>query len=429
MQTVAPWKLFERYGVELEYMICDQKTLNVLPITDKVIYELQGSYSNEVDLGNNIACSNELALHVIEFKTIEPESYLSKDLRKRFEKAIHKISAILEKMGAVLVPSGMHPWMDPTRELQLWNHEYNPIYEAYNRIFHCQGHGWANLQSTHLNISFATDEEFKALHSAIRWLLPLMPGLAASSPYIDGKESGYADTRLFVYKDNQKAIPSIAGHVIPEPVASQKEYVESILRPMWRDIAPFDGEKILQEEWLNSRGAIARFDRMAIEIRVLDIQENPSADFAILNAIVFVLQKLAQKVLSQALPYNAIQTEELKKLFFLVAQHGAEAEILHPEYLKLFGVAQKEKPLKAKDIWKMVLGEDFLSKEPIIRTIVEKGTLSERMRVPHTSLPLEKALPLVVAQLAHTLRYNVPFYQFESQQAHYNERDTMACHM
>ncbi|HAL85576.1 MAG TPA: hypothetical protein DCM31_01010, partial [Deferribacteraceae bacterium] len=37
---------------------------------------------------------------------------------------------------------------------------------------------------------------------------------------------------------------------------------------MYRDIAPYDPECILQEEWLNSRGAIARFDRKAIEIRL-----------------------------------------------------------------------------------------------------------------------------------------------------------------
>ena len=47
------------------------------------------------------------------------------------------------------------------------------------------------------------------------------------------------------------------------------------------DIAPLDPDGTLQHEWLNSRGAIARFDRNAIEIRVLDIQECPVADLAI----------------------------------------------------------------------------------------------------------------------------------------------------
>ena len=44
---------------------------------------------------------------------------------------------------------------------------------------------------------------------------------------------------------------------------------------MYRAIDPLDTEGILQEEWLNSRAAIARFDRGAIEIRCMDTQECP----------------------------------------------------------------------------------------------------------------------------------------------------------
>jgi hypothetical protein len=32
---------------------------------------------------------------------------------------------------------------------------------------------------------------------------------------------------------------------------------------------------VLRHEWVNARGAIARFDRSAIEIRVLDVAECP----------------------------------------------------------------------------------------------------------------------------------------------------------
>ena len=43
----------------------------------------------------------------------------------------------------------------------------------------------------------------------------------------------------------------------------------------------YDTKKILDHHFLNSRGAIARFDRNAIEIRLVDIQECPKADIAI----------------------------------------------------------------------------------------------------------------------------------------------------
>ena len=70
-----PLSLFEGYGVELEYMIVDSTTLGVRPITDRVLAEVAGEITTEVEL-EEIAWSNELALHVIELKTNGPASSL-----------------------------------------------------------------------------------------------------------------------------------------------------------------------------------------------------------------------------------------------------------------------------------------------------------------------------------------------------------------
>ena len=83
---------------------------------------------------------------------------------------------------AILLPTAMHPWMDPHTETLLWPHGNRDIYHTYNRIFNCQGHGWSNLQSVHVNLAFKGDEEFGRLHGAIRLLLPLLPALAITSP-------------------------------------------------------------------------------------------------------------------------------------------------------------------------------------------------------------------------------------------------------
>ena len=184
----------------------------------------------------------------------------------------------------------MHPWMDPDHELKLWPHDYNPIYEVYNRIFDCRGQGWANLQWAHLNLPFASDDQFGRLHAAIRILLPLLPALAASSPVVAGALTGYADNRMRFYRHNSQRVPSLTGQVVPEVVFNCADYEQHIFQVMYRDIAPFDTDKILCHEWLNSRGAIARFDRHAIEIRVLDVQDVPAVDIAICEVIVAVFE-------------------------------------------------------------------------------------------------------------------------------------------
>ena len=142
------------------------------------------------------------------------------------------------------------------------------------------------LQSTHLNLPFYDDEEFAKLHAAIRLVLPILPALCASSPILDGKLTGSMDTRLKYYKTNQAKIPSITGKVIPEAVFSKRNYLNTIYEKIKTDIAPYDPNEELNAIWVNSRGAIPRFDRGSIEIRIMDIQECPAADIAALTLVI-----------------------------------------------------------------------------------------------------------------------------------------------
>lgn len=335
MSSPAPLHLFEAFGVELEYMIVDAETLAVLPITDKVLYQIAGDYVSQVDLPD-VAWSNELVLHVIELKTAEPAAALE-PLAERFQEHVGRVNELLEPLGGRLMPSAMHPWMDPFKEMVLWPHEYSPVYEAYHRIFDCRGHGWANLQSVHLNLPFADDKEFGRLHAAVRLLLPLMPALAASSPIMDGHVTGPLDNRLDVYRTNARRVPSCTGLVIPEPVFTKADYERQIFQRMYADIAPLDPEGVLQHEFLNSRGAIARFERNSIEIRVLDVQECPAADLAICQAITTVLRALVDERWTDLKTQQAVPTEPLAALFMEATRTAERTVIRDRTYLDLFG--------------------------------------------------------------------------------------------
>ncbi len=81
--------LFSVYGIEVEYMIIDKDSFDVLPITDKLIYQVANEYLNEIEQGE-IAWSNELALHVIELKTNGPAKTL-KGLPELFLKNLTNI--------------------------------------------------------------------------------------------------------------------------------------------------------------------------------------------------------------------------------------------------------------------------------------------------------------------------------------------------
>jgi glutamate---cysteine ligase / carboxylate-amine ligase len=335
MSRRPAFHLFERFGVELEYMIVHADSLAVLPIADRVLHAVAGRYLSEIEMGS-IAWSNELALHVIELKTNGPAPALD-GLADDFQSHVAHINRILEPLGGRLMPTAMHPWMDPQREMRLWPHEHSPVYEAFNRIFDCRGHGWANLQSVHLNLPFADDEEFARLHAAIRLLLPLMPALAASSPIVDGRPTGQRDSRLEVYRHNGRRIPRMAGRVIPEPVYCRRDYEREILQPLYRDIAPLDPASVLQHEWLNARGAIARFDRNTIEIRVLDVQECPQADLAVCRLITDTLRALCEERWLPLAQLQAFTTESLQGILLDTIRDAEAAQVHDPAYAAALG--------------------------------------------------------------------------------------------
>ncbi len=374
-------------------MIVDRNTLNVKPIADKLLFEVAASQVNEVDRGQ-IAWSNELVLHVVELKTNGPAQKLD-GLQNLFQKEVREINRILESYDACLMPGAMHPWMDPDSEMKLWPHEYNPIYEAYDRIFDCRGHGWANLQSTHINLPFANDEEFEKLHAAVRILLPILPGLAASSPVAALKRQAHSDYRLEVYRNNSKRIPSVTGLVVPEAVFSEEEYNRQIFQRMYRDIAPYDPGKILQDEWLNSRGAIARFDRGSIEIRVLDIQECPIADLAIVRVITDLLQALVEERWCSLEHQKHWNEEILFNIFKDVVRDAENTVIENEKYLSLYGMDVGGEA-DVSSLWRHIFNELYLpevvKKDPLLRCLdkmISQGTLSGR---------ISKALPAEITK-------------------------------
>ncbi len=401
-----PLHLFEGYGVELEYMIVQRDTLQVSPITDQLIWEEVGAYVSDVEFGE-IAWSNELVLHVVELKTQGPVQSLV-GLQQKFQEHVQKINAILEKYNAMLLPTGAHPLMDPYTETKLWPHEHNAIYEAYNRIFDCRGHGWANLQSTHLNLPFADDAEFEKLHAAIRMVLPIIPAISASSPILDGKISGLQDTRLEVYRTNQSKIPSIAGKIIPEQVFSKADYEEKIFKTIYADVAPYDPEGTLQEEFLNSRGAIARFERNTIEIRLLDIQESPLADMAVLQAVVAVIKALAAERWVQISELKKWDENTLSDILLKVIAHGQRAILSDYDFMKCFGFDCREN-CTAGELWRHLAKETLaLDDQPEIayalNIILSRGNLSNRILEALGKNPSEESIKKVYNQLAACLQ-------------------------
>jgi carboxylate-amine ligase len=387
-------------------MITDKNTLATRPITDQFFKKIKGEYVSDIENGLVSWC-NELVLHVVELKCTKPEHDLVM-MRKAFAANVKEINSHLQQFDARLLPTAAHPLMDPAKDTFLWPHDNNEVYELYNKMFNCKGHGWSNLQSTHINLPFYDDEEFAALHAAIRLILPIIPAMAASSPILGGKFTGLLDKRMDYYQKNQRVIPSITGRVIPERVFSKRQYHKLIYDKISLDVAKHDSESILEPVWVNSRGAIARFDRGSVEIRIMDIQECPSADLAIVSLIIATLKILVSERNISLHNQQLWEVDPLNEILQLTMKDAENAVIKSAEYLSVFGIKQDE--MKANDLWKHILKEATLyypdeinpwSKE--LNSLLEKGTLATRIMRAIDGINTPDNIRLVYQELADCL--------------------------
>lgn len=316
------YKTLEVLGPEHEFSIVGQD-LGPLPIVDKVIRKLHGRIVNQVSLDGS-SFGKELQTHVAEIKANAPFSS-PRTFEDTIQNSVDKIEKLLDAdFDAMLLGTGMHPFLIP-KEAGIWSHRHHQIYAALGKVFDLRQHGWLNIQSFQLNLPYGTEEDGVKLHNTIANLLPYLPAIAASSPIYESKVGRYVDNRLHFYSLNQKEIPSIAGEIIPEYVSSFPEYHDRVIGRYSEDLRRVKApDCLLEKEWMNSRGEIFRFDRDAIEIRVMDEQECIKVDVALSCFIRCILRAWMSESVSLR-PH-----EQLVKDLWSITSDGLCAKVNYP---------------------------------------------------------------------------------------------------
>jgi gamma-glutamyl:cysteine ligase YbdK (ATP-grasp superfamily) len=243
-------------------------------------------------------------------------------------------------------------------------------------------------------------------------VLPLIPALAASSPFQDGAVGPALDGRLLAYRQNSARVPSVSGLVVPEPVLTRAQYEREILGRLYADLAPHDPEGVLHDEWANARGAIARFGRGTIEVRLIDAQECPTADLAVVAAIVSLVRALAEGRLAERDVTADPPTEALARLLDRAIHHGERAVTDDRALLSVLGVRRDSVVLG--DLWARLL--DALPPDDpdgewtaALQTILDRGPLARRMLAAAGANPARADLRRVAEGLCDCLAADTPF--------------------
>lgn len=375
------YRPFEVAGMELEYAVVD-RDLNAVSLVEPAFRVLAGRYTSDVDLGA-VGFSNEIADHVFELKTIAPVASLAA-AEEALVEGVQRFSAVLrDEWDARLLPTGMHPWLNP-RKARLWARSNARIYNAYARLFDVGTHGWMNVHAAHLNLPLGREQEGVAMYNAAALLIPYLPALAASSPMFDGELQPAVDNRLAWIIQHQARIPESCGDIVPETVEHFKGYRKQILGPMYAALDRLPDAGVLRHEFFNARGAVLKFSRKAMEIRVLDMQECVKLDVAVAVFVRSALRALAQQVATgeTALPEHGVLVED----FRACVRDGSRARVHAPHLGEHVDRDEHgNTPVRAVLRELLALARRAVRKDEAayldqVEQMIDTGTLSERIR-------------------------------------------------
>lgn len=256
-----------------------------------------------------------------------------------------------------------------------------------------------------LQPGFRGDDGFAKVHAAVRMLLPIIPAISAASPFMGGQATGLLDQVAHARVQDRFTHPELTGPFIPEAVFSQEDYYREVFGPMAgvlasRGDAPFDH----QAE--NRRGAVPLFDQEVIELRVIDMQECPTADLAVAGMIVAVLKALVSGRWVSSYLQRAWSEHDLLPILDNVVRSGDEAVIADREYLLMFGL-MKQDEMPAAKLWQHLFvdlyGELGATTRQGMAHIMEHGCLARRMLARTGTAPDAPALEALSSELADCL--------------------------
>jgi len=383
------------------YHIVQRDSLEALPLAKEALKAI-GSASQAK--ASTATWEHSTAAHLVRLRMLRA-SRPSPALARRVATHIRKFNAVLKTWNAMLLPTGSHPLLAPA-DTTAWTDERDPLHQLSGDVFQRQVHGHVNAAGLSLGLPFANDHEFARLHAAVRLLLPIIPALSASSPLLEGDRTGFLDARLEAMLHTHEDRPDLMGSVVPEAVFSQEDHDRIVLAPIAQALAEYGGEQNTDAEAANARAAVAFFDRGILELRVLEPQENPAVDLAVVEFITVALKALMNGRWVSTYLQRAWPETDLLAIYLQVIKDAGATLIANRDYLIMFGLLKQEQ-LSARRLWQHLFVELYGELSEDTRThvgnILEKGCLASRILEQVGREPSEEKIRRCYAELATCL--------------------------
>ena len=232
-------------GIEEEFQVLDAASLEMVARFE----ELRDVANADPVLRDSIA--GELIASEIEIRSGRGENFTDALARQRDART--RLFALVAARGVALGSTGTHPWADYREQPNIDTEHYRGVVEGLQYVARRN-----NTFSLHVHVGIRDIDRAVQVCDRLRSVLPQLLAISASSPYLDGLDSGLhsARTQAFTKSFPRCGIPDAYGSW-----EAYRDYLELLLRT--------NSIREYTQVWWSIR---PHFSFGTVEVRICDAQ-------------------------------------------------------------------------------------------------------------------------------------------------------------
>ena len=232
-------------GIEEEFQVLDAASLDMVPRFE----ELRDAAQADPVLGPSVA--GELIASEIEIRSGRGETFADALARQRDART--RLFSMCAARGVALGSTGTHPWADYREQPNIDTEHYRGVVNGLQYVARRN-----NTFSLHVHVGMRDIDRAVKVCDRLRSVLPQLLAISASSPYLDGLDSGLhsARTQAFTKSFPRCGIPDAYGSW-----AGYRDYLDLLIRT--KSIREYT------QVWWSVR---PHFSFGTVEVRICDAQ-------------------------------------------------------------------------------------------------------------------------------------------------------------
>jgi len=287
-------------GIEEEFQLLDPAALALVPEFER----LQGAAAGDELLSASIA--GELISSEIEIRSGRGENFahavaLQEDLRGR-------LFALAEREDVKLGALGAHPFSAWQDQKIIDTEHYRLVEDGLKYV------AWRNNTfSMHVHVGVQGADRAIAVCDRVRELLPELLAISASSPFVDGRDSGLASARTQLFT---RMFPRCG---IPDPFGDWAGYAGFV--DFLKDVGSVVESTQL---WWSVR---PHHSFGTVEVRICDAQPTADGSTALAGMIVACVAQAARDY-DDGVPFTPRSARELEENFWRAIRYGTSGKLI-----------------------------------------------------------------------------------------------------